>query len=88
MAELWFSCSCPDQNRPCYPLYTVLFSQNQSNGIVGMEKCDAWKAVVNEAEQDAMPAKHANVRVIPSNEKTQWNSMEFESSLICKDNNG
>jgi hypothetical protein len=26
MDELRFTCSCPDQNRPCYPLYTVLFS--------------------------------------------------------------
>jgi hypothetical protein len=45
----------------------------------GEEKCDDWKAVVNEGGPDATPAKHANVRVILSNERTQWNSMEFES---------
>jgi hypothetical protein len=51
---------------------------------VGMEKCDD-EAVVNEAGQAATPAKHANVRVIPSDERTKKNSMEFELYAICKD---
>jgi hypothetical protein len=53
-----------------------------------MENCDDWKAARNEAGQDATPAKHAYVCVIPNNKGTKWNSMDFESYSICKDVNG
>jgi hypothetical protein len=58
--------------------------QSHTRECVGMEKCDDWKVVVNEAGQDAMPTKHTNVCVIPSNERTQWNSMGFESYSILQ----
>jgi hypothetical protein len=55
---------------------------------VGMEKCDDWEAVVNEAGQDTTPAKHANMCMIPSNKGTQRNSMEAELYSNCKDVDG